>query len=179
VIDCDAEIEMATLMHGETFILDLNAPDAPSCVGIGVLTDASTLTGDGSVGHDYTPAPGEVVTEPDEGETFGPFAFTDELGWAGTDEIADCNCDHPERGDLTYPRTHTLTSTPCSADSVSWVAGDKAAQCVAAGGVVGATFTTPLEVVPEPGTAICLILGATALSVLSSKHRPIVVNESQ
>ena len=171
VLDCTAQTQIADVADGETFTLNVADLAQPVCIGIGVLMEARTTTGDGSVGHDYTPAPGEVVTDPHEGEISAPYAFADERGWVVVDEIAACTCEHPERGDLTYPGMHTLTTTPCSADFVDWLSGDKAAQCVAAGGVAGATFTTQLEVASEPGTAMGTIFGSLALAGIARRKR--------
>jgi len=171
VLDCTAQSQIADVADGETLTLNVADLAQPVCIGIGVLMDARTATGDGSVGHDYMPAPGEIVTDPHEGEISAPYAFADERGWVVVDEIAACTCEHPERGDLTYPGMHTLTTTPCSADFVGWLSGDKAAQCVAAGGVAGAPFTTQLDVVPEPGTAVGSIFGSLALAGIARRKR--------
>lgn len=165
IIDCDSQTEIATVPNGGFFILDLDGVGNPSCIGIGVLTDAKGINGDGSVGHDYIPASGEVVTTPYEGESSQPFAFPGEMGWAVQNEIAACHCAVPTRGDLTHPGVHRLVSTPCSADTVSWASGDKTAQCMAAGGQVGDLYTTTLFV-PEPDRSLLLFAGAGLLAGL-------------
>jgi len=165
VLDCTAQQEIATLIEGETYSVDLNNVAKPACIGVGVLIDANAVSGDGSVGHDYIPAAGETVSDPYEGENYEPYAMLGDYWWVVPGEIADCHCDNPERGDLTHPGVHTITSIPCSADFVSWTAGDKAAQCEAASGLAGPSFTTDLVVVPEPsgilalGSGIALLLG--------------------
>jgi len=50
---------------------------------------------------------------------------------------------------------------------VSWIAGDKAAQCEAAGGLAGPGFTTDLVVVPEPSAGLMLLFGAMGLAGLA------------
>lgn len=170
VLDCTAQQEIATLIEGETFSVDLSDLALPACLGIGVLMEANASSGDGSVGHDYIPAAGETVSVPYEGEINEPFAYQGDLGWVIPGEIAACVCP-AERGDLTHAGTHTLTSTPCSADTVSWVAGDKTAQCETAGGLAGPSFTTSLVVVPEPGLAISLLFGTAVVAGLGRLRR--------
>ncbi len=121
----------------------------PACLGVGVLIEANAASGDGSVGHDYTPADGEIVTSPYEGESYEPFAMMGGYGWAVPGESRPVNATM-RTGDLTHPGAHTITSMPCSADVVSWTSGDKAAECEAAGGLAGVPYTTQLTVVPEP-----------------------------
>ncbi len=170
VLDCTAHEEIATLASGEPFSVDLAHVAQPACLGVGVRIEANATSGDGSVGHDYTPAYGEAVTSPYEGESYEPFAMMGDYGWVVPGEIAACECDNPERGDLTWPGIHTITSTPCSADVVSWTSGDKAAQCEAAGGLAGVPFTTSLEVVPEPSTPPLLGSGLLLLGYLNRRR---------
>ena len=103
VINCDTHTEIATIPNGGFLSVDPNAVGNPSCLGIGVLVAANADTGDGSVGHDYTPAPGEGVTNPYEGEINPPFAYPNEAGWTIPGEIAACHCGGPSgKGDLTH-----------------------------------------------------------------------------
>jgi hypothetical protein len=172
LIDCDAQTEIATLSDGETFVLDPDAVGNPSCIGIGVLMQANTATGDGSLGHDYFPAIGETVTQSRWGENGQPFAMMDDVGWSVPGEIANCTCDYPERGDLLHPGTHYLVSTPCSADIMSWTAGDKAAQCTAAGGKAGPIFSTEVVVIPEPSRWLMLVAGLGSLVIMYRVRGP-------
>jgi hypothetical protein len=143
VINCDTLEEIGDI-SSDGGILDVSLADigSPSCIGIGVLTNDDT----GSVGHDYTPADGELVSSPYHGETTAPFVYMGDSGWHLQDEVPACKCTNPGRGDLTLPGDHVLESTPCSAESPSWSAGDKAQQCQAAGGTAGPTFRSTVRV---------------------------------
>lgn len=140
LIDCASFAVLAEIVSPDQ-VVSIGPLPAGACVGLATFVDALTA----SIGYDYSSVPEQPMIVPWHGELNPPFCFTGDAGWQVSGQIPKCTAD-PAKANLAMPGEHVLTVTPCSVDPPAWGAGSKTEQCVAAGGVPGASFTTTLAV---------------------------------